>query len=154
MTIGVKTDTFDRNVLDEIITSGKHTSRITLANWQFYFNLASAGEEAEAELWAAKKTGGYSLLTVRHAAILAKSLERVNRADFALLSEADQFLEKYTFLAKLQPAYLDFLWEAYTKLRAEQDTQFAKLLEGDDLKKSSPNQPIETTGESSASAGV
>lgn len=154
----LRTETFDKSALEAIISSGSHNSRIDMAGWGFYFDMASTGDEAEAELWAVRKGGGLNHGTLRQCAVIAKSLTKIatktGMADFSILKESDVFQEKFKFVSGLQPAYLNFLWEAYSKFRAEQEARFAKFLESGDAKKSSPNQNTETTGEPSASAAV
>lgn len=151
---GILTEKFDKRVLEEIIASGSYHAVIKLANWRFSFNMASAGDEAEAELWAAKKYGGgtYKHQSLQQAAIIAKSLEKVATADFSILNENDSLQEKYKFISKLQPAYLAFLWEKYGEFRADQESQFARITETGELKKSLPSQSLETTTETSAPA--
>lgn len=152
----ISIERFDRAVLEEIIASGTHHVVIKLANWRFSFNMASAGDEAEAELWAARKYGGgtYKHQTLQQAAIIARSLEKVGSADFSILNENDSLQEKYKFVSRLQPAYLAFLWEKYGEFRADQEAQFARITASGELKKSSPSQSSETTTETSASAAV
>jgi len=139
---------FDRNTILNLIDRFKHASQIKMGSIVFNLNLANCGSEEESIIKASALLGGLSMEKSRKAAILTSSIESIAGDDGWTKSTWE---DRFNVIYSLQPMVLDFMYDAYLTFRSEQEAKFKEFLAENDLKKPSPNQNSDTSGDSSES---
>ena len=115
-----------RAALEQIILGGEYLEAVQIGKWSIVYNLASIGDEIDAEIHAIHMGGGYRHEKNVKICILATCITRIGSYG---ISELD-FEKRVEEIRGLGEPAINLLWSHYLAFKAAQKNQFEEFVNG------------------------